>query len=346
MEITEQTPDVLIVHQGAWTMRMVGAAGVIVGAGVAALLHNASPGALHGSIAVGYAVSGVFFVLGSVLLAKAADRLVAFDRAAGVVRLITRGLRGRTVTEYPLASVRDVALEAKSGEHFMEYRPVLVLIDGRQIPWTSIMTSATRGQTQCVAAARAFGGWQGATAALPLAPSPRIVAVPRGAVVIAGVLLAVFACAGLGIYGFETYRALMWRPVQATVMSTAVSRVGDAEGGTSYRPAVTYWYRVGGAQYVATGVTPITISAGRAWATALSARFPVGARVTAYVDPNDPGKAFLVHEASLLPLWFVAIAALMAAGLTLAIRQSQRRQLVATSALGVPIVSRSVAALR
>src|ERR1700722_17299689 len=116
MEITEQTPDVLIVHQGAWTMRLVGAAGVIVAACIAALLHSASPGTLHGSIAVGYAVSGVFFVLGAVLLAKAADRLGGFDRGAGGGRLLARGLRGRTVAEYPLASVRDVALEAKSGE--------------------------------------------------------------------------------------------------------------------------------------------------------------------------------------------------------------------------------------
>src|ERR1700677_2598957 len=111
MEITEQTPDVLIVHQGAWTTRIVGAVGVIVGGCIAALLHKASPGTLHGSIAVGYGVSGIFFVLGAVLFAKAADRLIVFDRAGGVVRLITRGLRGRTVTEYPLTSVRDVALE-------------------------------------------------------------------------------------------------------------------------------------------------------------------------------------------------------------------------------------------
>jgi len=89
--------------------------------------------------------------------------------------------------------------------------------------------------------------------------------------------------------------------VPAEVMA---ARVDDwtSGSGTSrerhYKPVVRYRYEVGSQLYESERVTPLGDSGSKQWARQLVARFPVGSRVTAHVDPGEPANAFLVELAS------------------------------------------------
>jgi hypothetical protein len=79
---------------------------------------------------------------------------------------------------------------------------------------------------------------------------------------------------------------------------------------TSYRPDVTFRYRVGGVQYESELLHPniiVTSYASRESAAEALAPFPVNAKVRAWVDPSAPDKAFLIAEAGNGPLVFVVV---------------------------------------
>jgi hypothetical protein len=136
----------------------------------------------------------------------------------------------------------------------------------------------------------------------------------------------------------QVERLLLWRPVPATVQATTIDAVHGNKGGTSYRPVVTYTYVVGGRAYTSTSVTVIGVSRSRSWAVGIVSRYPVGSRTTAYIDPSEPAHAYLVHEASLLPLLFVAIPFVFGAIVVLSARWS-RRQAELAAAVPVPVVA-------
>jgi Protein of unknown function (DUF3592) len=346
MEITEQTHDVLVVHESPWTARAFGAGFIAMGAGALWLVTHAPRASVQGSPIVAWVVGSVFIGVGLLLLYAARDERVVFDRAAGVVRLM-----GKTITEYPLAAVRGVALEAQRGAKGdgLFYRPVLILSDGRHIPWISIATNNARGQAPAVAAAQAFGGWPStvpgeAAGTTPVVGQP----VPRGSFILAEIILGLIAMAAVAISGVEVYRIMTWRATAATVMSSTVQAVRGAKGGVSYRPEVSYWYRINGQEYVAAGVTPILISGGRGWAQSISARFTPGAAVTAYIDPGDPTRAYVVREFSPIPLWMLAIVIAVWGLLTWTIRRNGRTSAAVADDFGVPVVGtvQSVSPLR
>jgi hypothetical protein len=345
MEITEQTRDVLIVHQSPWGARIFGGAFAAMGAGATLLAAHAPRASVQGSPLAAWAAGAVFIGVGLLILYIARDERVVFDRAAGVVRLM-----GKTVTEYPLTAVRGVALEAQRGAQGdgLFYRPVLILSDGRHIPWITIASNNARGQALSVAAAQAFGGWPNTVPADAAAPTPvGLQKAPRGNVVIAQIVLALFAVTALAISGVQVYRIMTWQPAAATVMTSTVQAKRGAKGGVTYQPQVSYWYRINGQEYVANGVTPITISGGRSWAQSITARFTPGAAVTAYVDPRDPTRAYVVREFSPIPLWMLAIVLAMWGLLTWMMRRNGGAGL-APGDLGVQVVGagQSVSASR
>ncbi len=79
---------------------------------------------------------------------------------------------------------------------------------------------------------------------------------------------------------------------------------------TSYRPDVTFRYRVNGTQYESDLLYPNIIVTGYASHESAAeelAPFPVHAKVRAWVDPSLPDKAFLIAQAGNGPLAFVVV---------------------------------------
>jgi hypothetical protein len=81
----------------------------------------------------------------------------------------------------------------------------------------------------------------------------------------------------------------------------------------------------------------VKVSAGQAWAQSIVAEFHAGGVTTAYVDPANPAKAFLVPHISPIPLIFVAIPLLF--GLLFAWIIRRQRALVAFAGQApVPVI--------
>lgn len=79
---------------------------------------------------------------------------------------------------------------------------------------------------------------------------------------------------------------------------------------STHRPEVRFRYEIDGQEHESDLLRPAIIVRGYASAEAASEElrdFPVGARVTAYVDPSQPGKAFLIREAAAGPLVFMIV---------------------------------------
>lgn len=89
-----------------------------------------------------------------------------------------------------------------------------------------------------------------------------------------------------------------WVQVPAVVTASEVRVQSDADG-SAYYPEARYRYELDGADYEGDRFSlGMPMSFGRAYAEHLLADFPVGARVTAWVDPDDPTRAALVVEGS------------------------------------------------
>jgi hypothetical protein len=240
---------------------------------------------------------------------------------------------------------------------------VFVLRDSTRVPWTSAATGDFGSQARCVAAARAFGGWDrttsdrgganppGATVSSRPTPltampatsfpgePPRFSVQPRMQnAKLVGVVLGAFALAGVVMMAVEAERLIRWRPVPALVQASAVEAVRGNKGSTSFRPIVTYEYAVNGQRYASTQVNVLAVSRSYGWAQSMSTRFVPGARTTAYVNPDDPARAYLVHEISLLPLCITLIPAVFGGVFLVATRWSDRQAELARG-VNVPILA-------
>jgi hypothetical protein len=143
-------------------------------------------------------------------------------------------------------------------------------------------------------------------------------------------VFAVFACLGLvmlyvGITQFFTQRRLLTNaiPIDATITHAQVSsstsadtdrRVERNTSTTSHTPEVRFRYELAGNTYESDLLHPTIIVRGYASRDAAAealAPYPVGTTTTAYVDPADPGKAFLINEASAAPMVFIIVGVLI-----------------------------------
>jgi hypothetical protein len=104
-------------------------------------------------------------------------------------------------------------------------------------------------------------------------------------------------------------------PVEAEVLS---SRVEDWVSGSGtnrsrqYRPVVNFRYRFDDRVFESDLVTPLGDSGARGWARDLAGRFAAGDRVRAWVDPDEPGTAYLVKLTSWKPIAGLAVGSLIA----------------------------------
>ena len=291
-----------------------------------------------------YLVGGLFVLVGTLLLSFSADRRYEIDRTSGAVHFVTQGVVHRRVKDYRLDDLTDTALEraqmqSKDGPTF---RIVFLTRDGTRVPWTPFYTSDEAGLAACASVVREFCGWVGDETVPAAPPRPLVsagavsghpVATTWGCL---GAFLSIFVAVGLGVFGSELIRLETWRPVSARVLSTGVKTVSGSKGNT-YAPLVTYEYSVAGASYSCDQVLTISFSSGEKWAEGIRDRFHPGDAVTAYVNPGDPSKAYLVRDLLYFPLLFVAIPIGMALLVAWAIRK-QRQQVAAVARYAVPIL--------
>lgn len=346
MRIVELTPDRLVFHESPWGRCVFGLLITAMGVWAAAMGYRGGAHGLGHGAWVPLVVGGAFTVVGIAAATTAADCWLVFDKAGKVAQMTRRALHGSATTDYPFSAIRDIALElpptVRSGAN-RTYRIVFVLQDGTHAPWTSIWTGDFIRQATCVAAARAFGGWDAASTppadVVVGSNQPSADAVVRTPnLKVAAVVLALFMVAGVSMTAVEIDHLLMWRPVPALVVGSTVATVRSSKGGPTYKPVVDYRYMVGGTSYESNEVNVVSVSRGQAWAASVSARYVPGMRTTAYVDPSDPRHAFLVHEMSFLPLIFVLMPLVAGALLTVSTRAASRSPTLA-GGVTVPILT-------
>jgi len=107
--------------------------------------------------------------------------------------------------------------------------------------------------------------------------------------------MAIFDAIFLGIILFtrrKVAQARNWPSTMGTVhMSTVEWRRGSKGGSVAY-PVVQYAYQVMGRQYQGRKIMPGP-EAGGSGAHKIVARYPMGAQVMVYYDPNNPSDALL-----------------------------------------------------
>ena len=116
-----------------------------------------------------------------------------------------------------------------------------------------------------------------------------------------------------------------YRAVSATVLQTGLERHagGTPHSAQVYIPRVTFRYTVAGKVYQAGRVTPLDVSGTERWARKHVEIYHPGEVVTAYYDPQNPGRAFLERRGTgtltatfFLPVPLLALALLWAAHLS------------------------------
>jgi hypothetical protein len=125
-----------------------------------------------------------------------------------------------------------------------------------------------------------------------------------------GLLFAGFSCIFLFTGAFmarrQARRITTFRPVPATVLSAEVGQDNSGDGGPTYFPQIRFSYVASGKTLESTEALPGgKMSSSRRWARRIVDRYPAGLRTEAFVDPGDPGKAFLVPEVAVFPYVFI-----------------------------------------
>jgi hypothetical protein len=99
-----------------------------------------------------------------------------------------------------------------------------------------------------------------------------------------------------GLY-VQSERLRTWRPVHAVVVSRDIKFATGRHRDEDDTPVVTYRYQVNGIWYTSNRFFPVSFTGGAyVWASRMADQYSPGDTTIAYVDPNDPTRAFLVHE--------------------------------------------------
>jgi len=125
-------------------------------------------------------------------------------------------------------------------------------------------------------------------------------------------LVLSIAITGFGVYDYTQQSDAVANAVEvdATITDTGVDTVSTRRGGADYKPTVSFEYRFEGTEYSSNSLYPAAVEPDhgtQADAEAELEGYAVGDTVTAYVDPDTPGSAFLKNEESSSPLKFAAI---------------------------------------
>ena len=114
----------------------------------------------------------------------------------------------------------------------------------------------------------------------------------------------------LGIIYFMRRRMAVvstWPSTMGTVTNSYLEQRSDSEGGTTNYPVVHYSYQVAGQAYQSSKRAP-GMEVGGTGARGVIARYPVGAQVMVFYDPQKPSDAVLERKAPAQWLmWFLLI---------------------------------------
>ena len=292
-----------------------------------------------GSAVMPTLIGGVVAIAGLLMVVLPSRVTAAFDRPGRTLVITRRGITGRKQTrdEVDLSKISGVEAAESTGlarpgqtaSGTGMFRVEIVLRDGARVPLTSYYSNSPTHAT-AAAAARAFLGLAppapAVGAASPVLPSAER-RVPRSSLVFMAVLCSAFVALGAWLFLTEGRRLSNARPVPATVLATDVRSVrSTGRGGTTVtlKPVVLFRYNINGREYTADRVTPLNESRSGQWAYKLIARYPVGATVTAWFDPAHPEQAFLLHEWSLPPLFFVVFPLLLLGLMTFMVLRARR----------------------
>lgn len=123
------------------------------------------------------------------------------------------------------------------------------------------------------------------------------------------------------------FAARAWQETTCTVLSSRVAESSDSDG-TTYRPEIVYIYSAGDRPYQSDRYDFVGIwSSGRSGKEEIVARYPPGARVPCWYDPNAPEQVVLFRGFApsylfgLFPLIFLLVGG---GGLVWAIRSGRR----------------------
>jgi hypothetical protein len=127
-----------------------------------------------------------------------------------------------------------------------------------------------------------------------------------------GILVFVFLIVNVVFLGilYFTHRKMnavaKWNYVMGTVKKSTTEYRSSEESG-SYYPVVHYSYQVGGKPYEGFRIAPGG-EVGGVGAGKVAARYPVGAHVKVFYNPQNPSEAFLEKKAhSLIIMWIVLV---------------------------------------
>lgn len=122
----------------------------------------------------------------------------------------------------------------------------------------------------------------------------------RNSILALVLVLAVTGVGGYALYDHYQQKAES-RPVDAVVTYS-----GTWEGEESTHLELEYRYTVDGKTYTSTNVCP-GIGDGDCYGPPeeVAARYEEGESVTAYVDPDDPSRAFLIEKGTPYPLYLM-----------------------------------------
>jgi hypothetical protein len=336
MKIIAQTPTELILRDSGVVLRVMG---LFLGAlgGWALFIGLAQP---EGRGAIVPIVIGSLIALGGVLLVVLpARRTFAFSRAERLF-IIANQRFGRVERQIiPLDQVADVSLEESASSDGNTYRISVTLTDQRRIPWTSYYSSGHASKQVVVDLVRDFlrlepTPAQGSGALTP--QGERTVRRSRAFLWLMGAFCCVFLAIGARMLAKEQHRLSVFRPVQATVLSTRVDEHSDSDGST-YEPVVVYRYRVDDRSYTASRVTPLRESRSGSWASRVAGGYQVGNTYTAFYDPENPADAYLLRSRSVIPWAFVAFSVVGLAIIAAAIRGTREMTRMAYRARAVTV---------
>ena len=117
-------------------------------------------------------------------------------------------------------------------------------------------------------------------------------------IVIIGFVLLILNAVFLGILFFMRRRMAtvsQWPSTMGTVIASYLERRSSSDGSTNY-PVVQYSYQVGGRTYQSSKLAPGP-EVGGTGAGKVVTRYPAGAQVMVFYDPNNPAEAVLERKA-------------------------------------------------
>lgn len=98
-----------------------------------------------------------------------------------------------------------------------------------------------------------------------------------------------------------------YEPTESTIETTDIEWKEDDDGDRSYRPVITYTYRVDGETYTQDNVFPGRFTrwdSDRSWAQNIVEQYEAGEQTTVYHSPRDHGQAYL-HNDGWPTAWYV-----------------------------------------